>query len=357
METQANHLLISTLNPAIKAVAAQLAYLQAPANAIVAQPDLIINSLPALPKQQSTARSIANSYLKQVGEILGNVRDTVVMLDNEYNRLYSKLVELAEAYENKGAGGKKAKELMEGVLLLKRTIEADEPKRQLINGNLKSLSNASASFTQGFITLLKEAEKGLGPDVIDPLQSQVNDVFDKIQEDNKTLSKGVVEDIKPIFDMIVAAISSASSKGEQQQEQVQRNSEIMSASIKKIKDVDAKQKAAMEDVDAQIKRYKALLLQLERDKLEYVLVCSLSTQIKMLNTQLPVLLSYWERFQASWKEVSNDLDELHKQLANAEPEKALLSLLRQAKEDWNNLSILVKGFYSIGKLPVETIKV
>jgi len=357
MQTYIKHLTIETLDQAIKSVVAQLACIQAPSNAIVAQPDLHIKGLPTLPKLQSTARNISDSFLGQVGDILGNIRDTIVLFDNEYSRLYDKLLQFAEAYENNSTPEKQAKELIEGIVLLKRIIEADDPKRQLTYGNIQSLTNAAAGFSQNFYSIVKKAEKDLGPDVTNALQAQVNTVFDKIQEDNNTLSKGVVEDIKPIFDMIVAAISSASSKGEQQQEQVQRNSEIMSASIKKIKDVDAKQKAAMEDVDAQIKRYKELLLQLERDKLEYVLVCSLNAQIINLNTQLPVLLSFWENFQASWKSLINGLDSLKEHLSEGKPEKELVEQLHQAKTALNSLSITVKGFYSIGKLPVTTTQV
>ncbi|MEQ8704657.1 MAG: hypothetical protein RIC19_12100 [Phaeodactylibacter sp.] len=352
MRTQVKLLSTANIEQAAMAVATQLVCLQAPCNAIVAQSDIKIDSLPALPKQQSTARSISKSLLDQVGDIFGNMRDTVVMFENEYSSLYGKLIAFTKAYET-DASKKQARELTEGIILLEKTIEADLQKRQLVFGNIQSLVNAASSFSESFYSTVKEVEKDLGPAVTGALQSQINSVFEKINQDNKTLSKGVTEDIKPIFDMIVAAISSAASKGEQQQEQVQRNSEIMSASIKKIKDVDAKQKAAMADVDAQIKRYKELVLQQESDKLDYVLVCSLNAQFTILNTQLPVLKDFWANFDAGWKDLLNGLKTLAEHLSSNKPDNELIDQLQQAKGDWNELSIKIKGLYSIGKLPVQ----
>lgn len=348
MLTQDKHLSTQNLMEKLRPCMAQLVNLQAVTNGLVSQNDIQVAQLPGLPKQQATARTLAQNYLDQVGGIIGNIRDTTVAYQQAYSTYYSKLQKITSEYEEGSNKAKSAKELTEGLSLLENYIKADKPKRQLLLGNITALSSATQSITNNFVSLKKKVDATLGPDVTNAIQSQINSIFNQINEDNKTISKGVVDDIKPIFDAIVAVISTGQ-KGDEDS----RNSEIIAASIKKIKDVDAKEKKAMEDVATQITNYKALLLKLEKDKLEYALVCSINIQIELFHKDLSKLQLAMKGYDNAWDDIMNDLTQLKEHLSDMAPEKELINQLKEAKSQWIALSTEAESFLKVGLIPAK----
>jgi non-hemolytic enterotoxin B/C len=298
--------------------------------AILAQPDIVVASMPSLAKHQDTSRTHANLWINTVQPGLITAIGGVVGFSNQYNAF---LLPLLQAAPNVNTNPVAKRTVIEGLQLLKQSATSYQLRTQQACASIDTFRSDfvkdNSAFTGDIETIRVKLTGDNGE--IKELTKKIEAEQTAMTTDLNMIAGGATMMVVGGLMIAVGALAEIPSGGASTALIVAGGVVVAGGAILT--------GFGGSDYRVQLANYKRDIEQLATDQAEVTLLQHVKGQLTGMNTQIEGAATALNSMEAAWQGLNTEFDNLLDQVAQTDVNSAYLQAqLAAAGTDWNDMA-------------------
>lgn len=337
------------------AIATSAVLLQNYSQAVLSQPPVTLDAVPAFSDDQKSVQSTGLYCLNTVTPELIALSAQGIGFANEFLQMYNQLLNDAQLIDDATANPterqKATGDFCTGLQQMISTINTGQLIRNSTARDLTELIDLTASNQTAMDADLTVAQKQLLNGDIAQLQAQLATIQQAIDSDNQTIASGgvygVVAGLKIGIGILVGWYKDPS-KGFQ----------MVLGEIQGIVQESDKHSQAITDLQTQNQAYMNTITKLLYDEAVYAVVQNLAFNTDLLAAHAESAAQALQAYTDGWKALAGGLQDIYDVLQKGPTVTLNLSQsLQSAQSEWTALLNFAKSIQSMGIIPTETIQI
>lgn len=315
--------------------------------AILRQPDIKLDQLPDLPNFQKTARQHAQNWLDQVLPAIIKTNADIIDYANHFASVYETLVKLAEKID---AGDKsQVKNFTDGLVLLRNNVSRKEGQAKYTEVQLQDFKAKVSEDHDNFNKEATAATKVLEGDdgELKNISAQIETINGKLRDYIALMAGGGVGIVGGIVMILVGSFATIDTGGVS-------SGLIVAGTGLLVGGIGSEITGGIEYALALEKR-KALQETLAADKQGIGILKHVQCLLDGFVSQTDCAIRAVGVLGEQWSLLSDDLDQVIKDLDKDPGSVGLVAMLKKARGDWENALDLARRMQSRGNMSVKEV--